>query len=105
MLRLNFVQRNAIVAPANVLLIFPVENTPEFYYYNGTMQTPASLTGDVTTGLGITTTSATNAANSAKVADNSLTADDIAANAITASELAGPGGTLSARRKHYGMYY
>ncbi|MFD0964582.1 hypothetical protein [Pseudofulvibacter geojedonensis] len=38
--RMNQAQRNAIVSPATGLLIYQTNNTPGFYYYNGTTWTP-----------------------------------------------------------------
>lgn len=38
--RMTLAQRNAIPSPATGLLIYQTDNTPGFYYYNGTTWTP-----------------------------------------------------------------
>ena len=50
--RMTQTQRNAITTPATGLLIFQTDNTPGFYYYNGTAWVPLSGggTGWLTTG-------------------------------------------------------
>jgi hypothetical protein len=54
--RMTQVQRNAIAAPATSLLIYQTDNTPGYYYYNGTTWVPFltsttgwSITGNVGT--------------------------------------------------------
>ncbi len=66
--RMTLAQRDAIVAPATGLLVFQTDNTPGFYYYNGTAWTsigsaaalqdlgydPATNTVTITGGTGAT---------------------------------------------------
>lgn len=86
--RMTKAQRDAIATPATGLLIYQTDDTPSFYYYDGmvwvtlkgatgpapsgtgivtvsggSLQTPAALSGDVSTsGAGLSTTLATTAA-------------------------------------------
>lgn len=59
--RMTIVQRDAIATPANGLLIYQTDNTPGFYYYNGSswvsVAGSATLTGWSTTGNAGTTAS------------------------------------------------
>jgi hypothetical protein len=52
--RMTQTQRNAIVSPAAGLLIYQTDNTPGFYYYNGTAWTTAdNNSGGTVTSVGI----------------------------------------------------
>jgi hypothetical protein len=42
---LTLAQRNAISSPATGLLVFQTDNTPGFYYYNGTAWVPIAGSG------------------------------------------------------------
>jgi len=57
--RMTMAQRNAVVTPANGLLIYQTDNTPGFYFYNGSswvsIAGSATLTGWSTTGNAGTT--------------------------------------------------
>lgn len=48
--RMTLAQRNAIVAPATGLLIYQTNNTPGFYYFNGTIWVSLASAGWSTTG-------------------------------------------------------
>ena len=47
--RMTLVQRNAIASPAKGLMIYQTNNTPGFYYYNGTAWKPVSPVSQWTT--------------------------------------------------------
>lgn len=55
--RMNMTQRDAITTPATGLLIFQTDNTPGFYYYNGTAWT--AISGSGSTGWLLTGNAAT----------------------------------------------
>ena len=58
--RMTQAQRNAIVSPATGLMIFQTNNTPGFYYYNGTAWTAVSTKGVNTTLSNLKTPTAVN---------------------------------------------
>ncbi|HYK44483.1 MAG TPA: tail fiber domain-containing protein [Parafilimonas sp.] len=58
--RMTQAQRNAIVSPATGLMIFQTNNTPGFYFYNGTAWTPISTKGVNTTLSNLKTPTAVN---------------------------------------------
>ena len=57
--RMTMSQRDAITSPATGLLIYQTDNTPGFYYYNGTVWTAVSA-GSGTTGWLLTGNAGTN---------------------------------------------
>jgi hypothetical protein len=52
--RLSLVQRDAIVTPATGLLIYQTDNTPGFYFYNGTQWASVSAGGAVVSSVSAT---------------------------------------------------
>jgi trimeric autotransporter adhesin len=59
--RLTLAQRNAIVSPANGLMIYQTDNTPGFYYNSGTPATPAWVISGTGSGWGLTGNGGTSA--------------------------------------------